>query len=166
MQIWYSECSWSVQLTSPYEVKVQQTPGAFNITWKSGYEKHSYLAEYLDYELLLQSFQSSESKVRSHVITIYALLTCFALIRSNNNHLFDCFSQIPILFIANTRRRLYQFQDPLLNHMINIALKWGLYLPCELGMLELGVKGVSGHAGKTIKCKKVKCHLFFLSFWL
>ncbi|XP_070767877.1 interleukin-21 receptor-like [Enoplosus armatus] len=56
------EPSQNIQLTAPYEVEVQQAPETFNITWKSGYENHRYLASFLDYELLLKTSQSTESK--------------------------------------------------------------------------------------------------------
>ncbi|KAF3692290.1 hypothetical protein EXN66_Car007966 [Channa argus] len=47
----------SVQLTPPNEVQVQETPEGFNVTWKSGYENHEYLDKFVEYQLLLQSFQ-------------------------------------------------------------------------------------------------------------
>ncbi|KAG7474748.1 interleukin-21 receptor-like [Solea senegalensis] len=49
----------NIQLTAPREVNVTQTPEAFNITWKSGYEDHLYLAEFLVYEVLLFKPHSS-----------------------------------------------------------------------------------------------------------
>ncbi|XP_034465983.1 interleukin 21 receptor, tandem duplicate 2 [Hippoglossus hippoglossus] len=49
-------------LTPPDEVDVQQTPEVFNITWKSMYEDHKYLNDFLDYEVLLQKSPNSESK--------------------------------------------------------------------------------------------------------
>uniref|UniRef100_UPI0009B46F37 interleukin-4 receptor subunit alpha-like n=1 Tax=Monopterus albus TaxID=43700 RepID=UPI0009B46F37 len=58
--------SKNVQMTPPHKAEVHQTPEAFNITWKSGYEKHDYLASFVRYQLLLQTFQSSESKT-SHL---------------------------------------------------------------------------------------------------
>ncbi|XP_040900431.1 interleukin-21 receptor-like isoform X1 [Toxotes jaculatrix] len=54
--------SRNIQLTPPDDVKVQPTPEAFNITWKSGYEEHMFFQSRLDYKLLLQKSQSSWSK--------------------------------------------------------------------------------------------------------
>ncbi|XP_051263485.1 interleukin-21 receptor-like [Dicentrarchus labrax] len=56
--------SHNMQLTPPPAAKVQQTPETFNITWTSGYEKHMFFEEFkLDYQLLLQTSQSKESKI-------------------------------------------------------------------------------------------------------
>ncbi|KAJ4930770.1 hypothetical protein JOQ06_025078 [Pogonophryne albipinna] len=51
-----------VQPTPPHKPEVQGTPENFNITWISGYEDHMYLNTALDFELLLQRSQSTESK--------------------------------------------------------------------------------------------------------
>lgn len=69
-QIGFDKCLSSVQLAPPHEAEVLQTPETFNITWKSGYETHPYLAQILDYELLLQTSQSKESKVSLFQIVI------------------------------------------------------------------------------------------------
>lgn len=73
----FEKCLSSVQLTPPHEAEVLQTTETFNITWKSGYEDHEYLAGILDYELLLQTSQSTDSKVRSvpysHTWTSFAI---------------------------------------------------------------------------------------------
>lgn len=61
----FDKCLSSVQLTPPHEAKVLQTTETVNITWKSGYEDHRYLAPILGYELLLQTSQSTDIKVRS-----------------------------------------------------------------------------------------------------
>ncbi|KAL3059955.1 hypothetical protein OYC64_014537 [Pagothenia borchgrevinki] len=51
-----------IQLTPPQKPEVEETPENFNITWISGYENHMYLKTVLDFELLLQRSQSTESK--------------------------------------------------------------------------------------------------------
>lgn len=61
------------------------------MTWKSGYELY-HIDTYLNYELLLQTSQSTEDNVRSTVINNQTWTACSAMIRSNNNHLFDCFN--------------------------------------------------------------------------
>ncbi|XP_044065341.1 interleukin-21 receptor-like [Siniperca chuatsi] len=57
------EPSQNIQLTPPHKPEVRKSPETFNITWNSGYESHRHLASALDYELLLQTSQSTESKI-------------------------------------------------------------------------------------------------------
>ncbi|KAF7657804.1 hypothetical protein LDENG_00022050 [Lucifuga dentata] len=54
--------SQNIQLTPPHDVAVQRTPEDFNITWKSGYENHSYLQNEIRYELSLQASHSISNK--------------------------------------------------------------------------------------------------------
>ncbi|XP_067367824.1 uncharacterized protein [Channa argus] len=56
--------SKNIQLTPPNEVQVQETPEGFNVTWKSGYENHEYLDKFVEYQLLLQSFQRNVNQTR------------------------------------------------------------------------------------------------------
>uniref|UniRef100_UPI0037E86F12 uncharacterized protein n=1 Tax=Semicossyphus pulcher TaxID=241346 RepID=UPI0037E86F12 len=56
------EPSQNIQLTPPHDVEVELTPETVNITWKSGYEKHKVLEDTLDFELLLQTSQSTEDR--------------------------------------------------------------------------------------------------------
>ncbi|XP_049438883.1 interleukin-21 receptor-like [Epinephelus fuscoguttatus] len=53
--------SKQIQLTPPHKVEIQETPDTVNVTLKSGYEGHRYLNDGLDYELLLQTSQSSRT---------------------------------------------------------------------------------------------------------
>ncbi|XP_035862652.1 interleukin-4 receptor subunit alpha-like [Sander lucioperca] len=65
----------NIELTPPHQAEVQQTPKTFNITWKNGYEDHQYLDNGLDYELLLQTSQSTENKIlRSNSLESYLLI--------------------------------------------------------------------------------------------
>lgn len=75
---------WSVQLTPPLEVEVQETPETFNVTWKSGYENHSKkIDKVLHYEVLLQTAQSIENNVRPTVINNQTWTACSAMIISD-----------------------------------------------------------------------------------
>lgn len=89
--IWFNKCLSSVQLTPP-QVEVQETP--FNISWKSGYKNHIALREHIKYELLLQTSQGDESKVRSTVINSHTWTTCLTMLRNNNNLIVSIFSQL------------------------------------------------------------------------
>ncbi|XP_008279313.1 interleukin-21 receptor-like [Stegastes partitus] len=52
--------SRNIQLTPPPELLVDNTSQTWNITLKSRYDEHPYLANFLKYELLLQMFQNSK----------------------------------------------------------------------------------------------------------
>ncbi|XP_074540309.1 interleukin 21 receptor, tandem duplicate 2 [Halichoeres trimaculatus] len=54
--------SEEIQLTPPYDVKVEQSPKTFNVSWTSGYEDHPYIHDDLDFELLVQTSESTENK--------------------------------------------------------------------------------------------------------
>lgn len=62
--ICHGEYLFSVQLTPPGPVEVQQTQLGVNITWESGYRSHIYIKGRLVYELLLQELRNKENKVR------------------------------------------------------------------------------------------------------
>ncbi|XP_026173162.1 interleukin-21 receptor-like [Mastacembelus armatus] len=70
--------SKNIQLTAPYDIDIQQSQEAVNITWKSGYENHEYLRE-LDYKLELVTFPNNAK----NELTIKA-------IRSVRLHLQSC----------------------------------------------------------------------------
>ncbi|KAK5862057.1 hypothetical protein PBY51_017489 [Eleginops maclovinus] len=55
--------SHNIQLTPPHKPEVQQTTETINITWTSGYENHNYIEKILEFILLLQRSQSTESNV-------------------------------------------------------------------------------------------------------
>lgn len=141
----YDWCLWSVQLTPPSEVQVQQTPETVNVTWKSGYEDHLYLGKYLEYNLLLQTPQSDD-KVSPFVINSLSFFTFFVVIRSD----FWLFQSFPRHFFPILQRGLHAFQDRKWNQVLHIALNWNLNL-IVITMMQLGVNGVHRHAGKQKK---------------
>lgn len=66
-------CWFIVQMTPPHKAEVLKTAETLNITWKSGYENHSYLKNILQFEVLLQASQSKDNQVRSvhhHIIIL------------------------------------------------------------------------------------------------
>lgn len=99
------------------------------------------------------------SKILSHCKKKHTC-TCFAIIRSNNNHLFQLILR---LYVPIHKKRLYRFQDHNLNQVLHIALKWDLSLINVMITRELGVNGVHRRAGK-MKEAKVKCRFFFDGF--
>ncbi|XP_034731166.1 interleukin-4 receptor subunit alpha-like [Etheostoma cragini] len=67
--------SENIELTPPHPAEVQKTQNTFNITCKSGYEDHWYLNDRLDYELSLETSQSTENLIlHSNSVNRYLLI--------------------------------------------------------------------------------------------